>query len=273
MAEARSNPKEFIAPKWRQVLADHGLADFNALWHFELDPLDVPNTGRDRGSWSTVGCLSLELPDGLQKKLIVKRQQRYSSRTLRHPFRGVPTFEKEYHNILHYQRLGIPTIAPVYYAWRNSPDGVQAVLITEYLDGHKSLKELEETWKEYGWPKRAERKRLIKAVAAVIRKLHSKGLQHNCLYTKHLFIQQRSDEIRVRFIDLERTKQRPFGNGRRIRDLESLNRRAKEWSRTDRLRFFLTYCDIKRLDKDTKRLCRQIIRQSKRKTLNRQDKR
>jgi len=229
--------KEFIAPKWHQILIDQGLADFDALWNLALKPLDRPNTGRSRSGWSTVTLLPLEFPDGREERLIVKRQQNHTSRTIRHPFRGVPTFEKEFYNIQHYRQLGIPTIESVYYARRNSPDGIQAVLVTEYLEGYRSLNELVTTWREHGRPNRVELNSLIKAVASLIGKLHSKGLQHNSLYPKHLFIHQEGDKTRVKLIDLETTKRRPFGNWRRIRDLESLHRRARGWSRIDRLRF------------------------------------
>ena len=257
--------KDFISPKWQRILAEKSLSDFGALWSLQLKSLDRPNTGRGSGGWSAVTLLTLELPDGHKKRLIIKRQQSHKSRTIRHPFCGVPTFEKEFRNILYYNRLGIPTIEPVYFARRNSPDGIQAVLVTEYLEGYRSLAELETIWQEHGQPNRVELNRLIKAVATLVGKLHSKGLQHNSLYPKHLFIQQGGDKTQVRLIDLETTKRRPFGNWRRIRDLESLHRRARGWSRIDRLRFYKTYCDTECLGKDAKRLCRQINKRKKNK--------
>lgn len=249
---------EYIAAKWLQILSEKGLSDFDALWSLQLEPLDRPNTGRGSGGWSSVSLLTFALPNGHEKRLIMKRQQSHKTRTVRHPFCGVPTFEKEFRNILHYKKLGIPTIEPVYFARRNSPDGTRAVLITEYLEGYRSLAELATIWQEHGQPDRSERNRLIKALASLIAKLHSKGLQHNSLYPKHLFIQQGVENADVKLIDLETTKRRPFGNWRRIRDLESLLRRSRGWSRSDRLRFYKTYCDIECLGENAKRLCGQI---------------
>ncbi len=254
---------EFIAPEWRQILTDQGLADFNTLWRLELEPLDIPNT--ERGGWSTVSILTRKVSDGIEKRLIVKRQQKHTSFSFLHPFRGIPTFEKELYNILRYKQLGIPTIEPVYYSRRNSTNGPQAVLVTEYLDGYVSLNELVTTWQEHGQPNRFERIRVIKAVASLLRKLHSKDLQHNCFYPKHLFIKKENDKIRVKLIDLEKTKRRPFGNGRKVRDLESLHRHSQGWSSADRLRFIKEYCNIGRMDKNAKRLCRQIMRRNKKK--------
>ena len=257
--------KKFITPKWRKIFTQQGL-DFDALWQLDLEPLDEPNTGRGQGGWSSVSCLSLQLPDGHEKRLILKRQQNHFSRTLCHPFRGIPTFEKEMSNILRYKRLGIPALEPVFYERRHNSDGIQAILITEYLEGYTPLDELIRAFQEQGWPERARRNRLIKALASPVRKLHEKGFQHNCMYPRHLLVRQTDREIRVRVIDLEKNKWQPLGNKRRVRDLESLHRRTGGWSRSDRLRFINAYCGIKRLDKSAKRLCRQIIRQNRKKT-------
>lgn len=255
--------KQFIAKEWRQILAKQGLADFDTLWNLQLKPMDIPN--EDRGGWSMVSLLALKLPDGHEKRLIIKRQQGHTSFTIRHPFRGISTFEKEFYNILRFKRLAIPTIEPVYYAQRRSPDGLQAVMITEYLEKYAPLNEFENTWKKYERPHSTERNEVITAVASLINKLHSKGLQHNCLYPKHLFILQEEGKTDVRLIDLEKTRWRPFGKGRKVRDLETLYRRTMEWSRTDRLRFFKTYCGIESLDVNVGRLCRQILRRNKKK--------
>ncbi|MBW1707641.1 MAG: lipopolysaccharide kinase [Deltaproteobacteria bacterium] len=256
--------KKFIAPQWHKIFTRQGL-DFDALWRMDLKPLDEPNVGRGRGGWSSVSRLSLQLSDGNEKRLILKRQKNHFSHTLCHPFRGIPTFEKEISSILRYKRLGIPALEPVFYERRSNSQGIQAILITEYLEGYMPLDELVSSYQEQGWPERAWRNRLIKALASPVRKLHEKGFQHNCLYPRHLFIRQKGQEIRVRVIDLEKNKWRPLSNKRRIRDLESLHRRTGGFSRSDRLRFLNAYCGVKRLDKNARRLCRQIIRQNRKK--------
>jgi hypothetical protein len=257
--------KSFIAPGWSKVLQELGL-DFNALWEMDLEPLDEPNTGRGPGGWSTVSCLSLKLPEGYGKRLILKRQQNHLSRTFLHPFRGIPTFEKEFSNILRYRKLGIPALEPVFYGQRFTTDGIQAILLTKYLEGYTPLDKLVSTYNKHGWPARIERNRLINALAFPIRKIHEKGLQHNCLHPKHLLIRKTDDNIEVRVIDLEKSKSRPLGNRRRVRDLESLHRRTGGFTRSDRVRFLYAYCGSDQLDKNAKRLCRKIIRQNWKKT-------
>jgi hypothetical protein len=256
--------KKFVTPQWRKIFTRQGL-DFDALWRMDLEPLDDPNTGRGRGGWSSVSFLSLQLNDGHEKRLILKRQKNHFSRTLCHPLRGIPTFEKEIRNILRYNRSGIPALEPVFYERRYNSDGIQAILITEYLEGYMPLDELISSYEEQGWPERAVRNRLIEALSSPVRKLHEKGFQHNCLYPRHLFISHTDQEISVRVIDLEKNKWRPLGSKRRVRDLESLHRRTRGFTLSDRLRFLKAYCGIDRLDKNAKRLCRLIIRQNRKK--------
>ena len=257
--------KKFITPQWHKIFTQLGL-NFDSLWRMELEPLDEPNVGRGRAGWSSVSCLPVELQDGHEKRLILKRQKNHFSRSFSHPLRGIPTFQKEISNILRYKRFGIPTLEPVFYEHRYDSDGMQAILVTEYLEGYTPLDELVGSYQEKGWPERAFRNRLIEALASPVRNLHEKGFQHNCLYPRHLFVKESGDEIRVRVIDLEKNKWRPLGNKRRVRDLESLHRRTEGFTRSDRLRFLNAYCGIERLDQDAQRLCRKIIKQNRKKT-------
>ncbi len=255
---------EFIAPGWRKILNEQGL-DFDALWTLDLEPLDEPNTGRGQEGWSFVSSMPLQLPDGNRKHLILKRQQNHFSRSLLHPFRGVPTFQKEMSSILRYKKLRIPALEPVFFATRHTAEGLQAVLITEHLKGYTPLDVLVSTWQDQGFPSLAERHRLIKAIAAVVCRLHEKGQQHNCLYPRHLLIRQTGETIEVKLIDLEKSKRRPFGNKRRVRDLESLHRRAEGWSTTDRLRFLKAYCATDRLDENARALFQKILKRNRKK--------
>ena len=68
----------------------------------------------------------------------------------------------------------------------------------------------------------------------------------------------------ARFIDLEKTRRLPFRSMTVRRDLDSLQRHAKGWSRTDRLRFYLAYRNEKKLSPCSKRLLKSIIGKRKR---------
>lgn len=261
---------DFVAPKWREILSDQGLLNFDAWWTKTLPLLTEPNTGR--GGWSKVYSLILPRQDGTGIcRLIVKRQLNHTSRTILHPWRGIPTLAKELNNILYYQRVGIPTIEPVYYAQRSDKNGVRAILVTEFLEGFQSLADLVSYWQSHGWPGRGERRKIITAVARLVGLLHRHGLMHNCLYPKHLFLRITDPDVEVRLIDLEKGKCRPLGKGRRIRDLETLFRHAREWQRTDVVRFLHEYFQNDRLDQRAKKLCARIACETRKKEARRKD--
>ena len=258
--------KEYIAPKWHKNLSGQGLLGFDLLWNMKADLIDVPNTGRK--GWSNVAVFKVKLPDGSDKELVLKRQLNHTSRTYFHPFTGIPTFEKEVINSRIYKRLEIPAMEIIYYCRRHSREGIRAVLVTEYLSDHISLEKIIESW-EKKTPALESRKMILTAVAQFVSHLHKNKIQHNCLYSKHIFIRQKDEKIDVRVIDLENSKWRPFGSRRRVRDLESLSRRIC-WKSTDRLRFFMAYCGIDYLDQNSKRLCRKIFRRTRKKLKRRE---
>ncbi len=252
--------QDFIAPGWENTFCRQGL-DFDRLWQLELEPLDTPNTGRGRNGWSRVSFLTLQPAEGLQKRVVLKRQQNHFSRTFRHPLRGVPTFEKEFLNCWRYKRAGIPAIEPLYYARRSREGAVQAILITEFLEGYMALDDLTRKWQAQGWPGVRERAGLIEAIAQVVSALHSRRLKHNQLHGKHVLIRDSGGRFQVRLVDLEKTKWHPLGNQHRVRDLESLHRRTALWSLADRVRFLKAYCGVADIrDPGARRLCRQIVR-------------
>jgi len=81
-----------------------------------------------------------------------------------------------------------------------------------------------------------------------LRALHNAGIEHRCLYPRHIFIAEKATadstlNDRIRLIDLEKGT-RIFFDRSRARDLETLHRRTQKSggpSRTDRLRFILAY--------------------------------
>ena len=255
--------KNFIATEWAGLLEENGLTGFDALWQIEVPLLDNPNTGRGKGGWSSVGLLPLRAAGGGQRKLIIKRQNNYVIRTPLHPLRGIPTLKNEALSTLRFNSLGIPTMKLVYYADKREGNGFRAILLTEFLDGYESLDRLDRLLLE---PTGVERPRLISCVAGLIRIMHDKRLRHNSLYPKHIFLREDGSEVTAKLIDLEKVRWSPLGNGRRIRDLDSLNRRSPGWSRTDRLRFFKAYCQTNHLSSKDRELWRAIAKKGRKKS-------
>lgn len=244
----------FIAVNARDILSRHGLDSFEALWTLQLDAVDAPNT--ERGGWSSVYRLELEDINGTTQSFYLKRQEGYLARSLRHP-QGEPTFAREFRAIQEYAHRGIPALETAFFAQR-SVDGVQqAILLTRALDAYRPLDAWFEEWRTLGWRGRQD---LILAAAALVRALHNTGRIHNCLYPKHVFLKLDGDGAGARLIDLEKTRPAWLGERDYVRDLESLHRRSTAPSRSQRLRFFLSYLCRPRLDEDARRLLRRIDR-------------
>jgi len=222
----------------RGELQRHGLAGFGPLWSLATDWHEAPN--ERRGGWS--GVSRHLLADG--GAIFVKRQQDHLCRTLRHPLRGIPTFYREYLNILRLQRHAIGTLEALYYGDFREAGHWQAILVTRALDEFTSLDE----WNMAN-PKAAPQQRhsLIAAIASACASLHRHRWQHSCLYGKHVFVRRSPTmpeaygEGDVRFIDLEKLR---LGISRErvgAHDLDQLRRHTSGWNDADWQHFTLAY--------------------------------
>lgn len=222
--------KDFIASEDRELLQQHGLASFDALWALQLEPVDEPNT--ERGGHSIV-C-RLELDD---RAFYLKRQTNHLTRSLLHPF-GEPTFAREMRNIQHYNKLGIPALEAAFFAARKMTGESRAILLTRALDGWCDLDSLLANWHERP---EAQRKAVLQACGELARCLHMAGQMHGCFYPKHIFLQAENEAYRAQLIDLEKTRPLLFGKHDRVKDLEPLLRRTSMWSEVEVRQFLLAY--------------------------------
>lgn len=251
--------KEYCPDRWRAILQHNGLESFDRLWSLECGWFEPPN--QRRGGWSGVSRCELQLPLGGSVGMFLKRQENHITRTLLHPF-GMPTSAREIQNILRFKRAGLPTAEPVYFAVRKIGGKMRAILGTEELTGYEPLDNCVERWSRQGWPDHRQRRLLMQAVAATMRRMHNLRIQHGCFYPKHIFLRVEGNDIQVRIIDLEKAKVRPLRRFAVFRDLFTLNRLSPDWSRTDRLRFLLTYLDLDQFDPDARMLWRRVIHHS-----------
>ena len=213
---------DFIATDDLALLQRHGLADFDSLWHLQLDAVDEPNTGR--GGWSSVYRLDLE-----GRAFYLKRQSNYLTRTLRKPF-GEPTFAREFFNISRYRKLGIPALQAVFYGQRRVQGELRAMLMTRALDGWDDLDSLLQRWRELA---PVQQRAILTACGRLARTLHGAGQVHGCFYPKHIFLRGTGQTFEAQLIDLEKTRPLLFGRRDRTRDLEPLLRRALPWDEAD----------------------------------------
>lgn len=223
----------------QRLLTSNGLGGFDALWALEVGWHEAPN--ERRGGWS--GVSRHVLPDGTA--VFLKRQDNHLCRTIRHPVRGIPTFYREYRNILRLRALRIGAVEALYYGDRQTGDHWRAILVTRALEGFVSLDEWNELNQE---SPSALRQSVIAGVAQACARLHHHRLQHSCLYGKHLFVNQRPTpndsrlrEDDVRFIDLEKLRKGFSRQGVSAHDLDQLMRHTPGWNEQDKERFLAAY--------------------------------
>ena len=250
--------QNYTHPDWQLPLSGVALADFDALWELDADWFEPPNSRR--GGWSGVSRIELEVPGRGKVGLFLKRQENHCSRTWRHPISGVATFEKEFNNILLFQQLNIPSLTPVYFGKRTVEGKLQAILITEELDGYLPLSseaiqpDIQNT---------TSRKALLQKVAELMQTLLKHNLAHNGFFPKHLFAKQKEGEWSIKIIDLEKTQHRFSKQKIMLRELGTLHRHAdKAWTISDRITLLRYYREEKKLSATSKKMILKVIKKA-----------
>ena len=153
----------------------------------------------------------------------------------------------EWRAIKRLQMLGIDTTPAVAYGERgSSPASRQSFLVTADLGDIVSLETLCATWPQQP-PEPRFKRRLILAVAEVVRTLHQHGMNHRDLYICHLCLdlpRLAQDEVHLYLIDLHRVgmhQMLPFAA--QMKDLAALYFSAMDigLNRRDYLRFLRAY--------------------------------
>lgn len=239
---------DYIDPGWQITLRALGLADFQSLWALQADWFEPPN--QRRGGWSGVVRLEVPGPEGVPSGFFLKRQENHRRRTLAHPIGGEPTFAAEMRNLMAMRAAGVATARPVFFAQRKIDGRWCVVLMTQELLGFRPLDDWMVEWSTSSWHDSVQtRRRLLAVGAPMLRRMHLAGYAHNALHPKHLFARIDDEgEVEVCLIDLEKMRRKFLRFRTALRDLDSLNRRSRHWSRTDRLRFLKAYLGTGRLD-------------------------
>ncbi len=230
--------KDVVQEYWHEILSGNGLSDFNALWDLKTEWFEPPNIRR--GGWSGVCFHHLNLPDGGQVGVFIKRQENHVKRTWKHPFRGIATCQREYDNLRRMQRWGIPVPEVVYFACRREEKRTRAILITRELSGFKSLN-------HFFRPGQAEgrlRRHIMKTVACTLKDFHSHNFQHSSLYPKHILLRRDPDDeqsIQVVLIDWEKARRRMASLMAALNDLDIFYRHFPSVSRSEKILFWKYY--------------------------------
>lgn len=248
--------KEYIDSKWDQIFQLNKLENFESIWNLEAGWFEEPN--KRRGGWSGVSRLSLKNETGKSVGVFLKRQENHNTKVWTHPFKGVPTFYRELKNILRFAANGIPTVEPVYFASRYKNGKSQAILMTKELEGFESLDSSTYARESCLMQNKTRRIQIMHAVADVLRKMHGYGFQHNCLYSKHIFVRPAENEWKVKLIDLEKLSRSFYKKKAMMRDLYTLPRHISGWRRSDRLKFLKIYMQEEKLSPQSKVIWREI---------------
>ncbi|MEL0166664.1 MAG: lipopolysaccharide kinase InaA family protein [Pseudomonadaceae bacterium] len=175
-------------------------ADFESWWNQQGEWVEAPNQRRDGNS----GVQRLAASDG--SLLYLKRQTGHLSRSLRHPF-GRPTVVREARALDAYRAAGVKVPGTVFAGARQQQGTWQGLLVTEALRGFVSLDEwyASNAASQYG---AAVHRHMLRELAATLGLAHAQGLQHGCLYSKHVFIRLRSQGVEIALLDLEKSRRR-----------------------------------------------------------------
>jgi len=243
---------------WQTALQNQQLATFEQIWDFPVHWIDAPN--QNRGGWSGVGCVEV-LFEGRPVTLFVKKQLNHTTRTLRHPIQGEPTFSTEFHAIRFLQARGIAAPNVVFFGQRSVSEGQQAILITERLAGYSPLDVIKKDELSL-----VQQRELLRSVAQAISKMHRLGLQHRALYAKHIFVKPHEQSFDVALIDLEKSRRMVLPWVQSMSDLITLNYRTKGWNKAARLYFYKHYLCRQQLNLWHIMTCRYIKAKSAKKS-------
>ncbi|HRP96725.1 MAG TPA: lipopolysaccharide kinase InaA family protein [Rhodocyclaceae bacterium] len=192
--------------------------DFEYWWTVPGQWVEPPNERRN--GWS--GMMRVR-EDG--RLLYVKRQRNHLCRTLLHPL-GWPTASREWFYLNLLRLVGVTAPEPVFHDVRDTPEGKEAVLVTEELAGYADLAAQADLA-----PSR--RRALACELGLRLGVLHRARLQHSSLYDKHIMVRWSGEAPQVALIDLEKMRRRLTRRAAARHDLEQLKRRQRVFDDQD----------------------------------------
>ena len=114
------------------------------------------------------------------------------------------------------------------------------------------------------WPKICEQ--MIDDLASLTKKFHDLGFNHRDLYLCHFFADLNDKDLFLNMIDLQRVQYRKIFRKRwLVKDLSQLCYSSmKLVNNSSRMKFFLKYLGLKKLNAESKKLLRQILKKNER---------
>ncbi|MGB0743780.1 MAG: lipopolysaccharide kinase InaA family protein [Opitutales bacterium] len=231
-----------IHPDWEESFRAAGLLDLKSVSKRKFDWFEAPN--KRRGGWSGVTRIVLnpEEPQEKQKAVFLKIQQNHFYIAPNTFFTKRLTFERENAAMMELQPH-CPAVPEVLH-FANWIEGGNrfAILITEALDDWLQLHDWQMNRTTLPKPDKATLHKALEAIAATSRQINEAGWVHMCFSAKHLFIKPNADgTMRVKTIDLEKTRKRIGPWRRTIKDCSHLLRYTPNLDDEDKLHYLRCY--------------------------------
>jgi hypothetical protein len=165
----------------------------------------------------------------------------------------------EFENYLHFAQLGVPTAEAI--AWGEERDLFgrvrRACIVTRAIPDCLTLIDFFQQR-----PSREERAVALRHLAGIIQRLHIARFYGRSLVWRNILVSRRRNEgVKLFLIDCPRGGAALLGRSRRrLRDLATLDKCAVQYcSRTERLKFLLTYLQKSRLDDEARAILRGTL--------------
>ena len=241
--------------------------NFDSLWERNDPWFEEPNLGRrdSKSAWSGVARIQYN-----GDAFFLKKQENYFAYSVKPPFRQL-VVQKEYANIQLFESLKIPCLDVVYFGVKKKLGKTRGIIITKALDNYTSLNQALKQYHDFQETDHLQEQRRIKkaviaSIAELIQKTHVSGLMHNCLYPKHIYIDndffktgiRKPGKPVCRFIDLEGARKVSYKSKKQLRDLETLNRRLPTLNFKDKIYFLLRYLNTTSLDQNVRNFIKRI---------------
>ena len=215
-----------ITNSFQDLLDQHQLNTFEAIWQLKADWFEPPNHKRD--GWS--GVCKLQLSD---TSVFVKRQHNHARRTWLNPMTGESTLKREFQILQHLQKYNVNAPELIAFGEVLNADKLDAVLMMKALNEYVALDDYVKT--------EPVTEPLIVAIALAIRQFHQAGVQHRSMYPKHIFVKKNAQNFEIALIDFEKSRFTKLAKLRAITDLRTFLRKVNAWPNNHQLTFFKAY--------------------------------
>lgn len=173
---------------------------------------------------------------------------------------GRSRIRAEWENLQLFRAWGLPVPELAAYGEQWNGDGYRGAMVTAELAHTQGLDALAERLRERAW-----REALLGRLARYLAIMHQHGFAHGDLNWRNLLVAT-SGEPEIYFIDCPggRVWPWPLRRPKIAKDLWLLDKLGRQHlSRSQRLRFYLAYRGVSRLDPADKRLLRAIVAKTK----------